>query len=53
MNNLKEIRSFFGRLRGNHSERYTHVTESKLYECIKCKQIFQTKQQGESHECTV
>jgi len=51
MSYLKEINTFFGRLRGLHGDRSTYIVQSKLYECINCKKFFETKQQGNSHEC--
>lgn len=51
MDRLKVIRTFFGRLYGTHGRKYTTTTESRAYECIKCRQVFLNKQQGIRHEC--
>jgi predicted nucleotidyltransferase len=49
---LEAIRTFFGRVRGQHREKETVVVEGQLWRCTKCKMIFVTKSAGEQHECS-
>jgi hypothetical protein len=49
---LEAIRTFFGRVRGQHAEKQTVVVEGQLWRCTKCKLIFITKSAGEQHECS-
>ena len=48
---LEAIRTFFGRVRGQHTEKETVVVEGQLWRCTKCKLIFITKSAGEQHKC--
>ena len=48
---LEKIRTFFGRVRGQHREKETVVVEGKLWRCTQCKMIFITKTAGEQHQC--
>jgi len=48
---IEMIRTFFGRVRGQHREKKTVVVEGQLWRCTKCHLIFLTKKQGESHIC--
>lgn len=49
---LEAIRTFFGRVRGQHPEKETVVVEGRMWRCTKCKLIFITKSAGEKHECS-
>jgi hypothetical protein len=49
---LEAIRTFFGRVRGQHAEKQTIVVEGQLYRCTKCKMIFLNRVAGEQHECS-
>ena len=48
---LEKIRTFFGRVRGQHREKETVVVEGQLWRCTQCKMIFITKTAGEQHQC--
>lgn len=48
---LEAIRTFFGKLRGEHGNRKTVVQEGMLYKCTKCHLIFTTRTAGEQHDC--
>jgi Zn-finger protein len=48
---LEAIRTFFGRLRGEHGERKTVVQEGLVWRCSNCYLIFTTKLAGEQHDC--
>jgi hypothetical protein len=49
---IEAIRTFFGRVRGQHADKQTVVVEGQLWRCTKCKLIFITKSAGEKHECS-
>jgi len=49
---IEAIRTFFGRVRGQHREKETVVVEGRMWRCTKCKLIFVTKSAGEQHECS-
>ena len=49
---LEKIKTFFGRVRGQHAEKRTIVVEGELYRCTKCKMIFLNRVAGEQHECS-
>lgn len=48
---IEAIRTFFGRLRGVHSDRKVIVEEGRLWHCTKCRLLFVTKQEAEKHKC--
>lgn len=48
---LERIRTFFGKVRGQHAHKKTIVEEGTLYRCTKCHLIFTTKSAGEQHDC--
>jgi hypothetical protein len=48
---LEKIRTFFGRIIGQHHEKKTVVVEGELWRCTKCHLIFLNKKQGENHTC--
>lgn len=48
---LEAIRTFFGRVRGQHREKETVIVEGQLWRCTKCHLIFTTKSAGEQHDC--
>ena len=49
---LEAIRTFWGKVRGQHEQKRTIVVEGQLWRCTKCKMIFVSKEGGESHECS-
>jgi predicted nucleotidyltransferase len=49
---IETIRTFFGKVRGQHENKRTIVVEGELWRCTKCKMIFLNKQAGEQHECS-
>jgi len=48
---LEAIRTFWGKLRGQHGERSTIVEQGFVYRCTKCQLIFLTRTAGEDHKC--
>lgn len=48
---LERIRTFFGKVYGQHAHKKTIVEQGTLYRCTKCHLIFTTKQAGEQHDC--
>ena len=48
---IEAIRTFFGRVRGQHREKETVVVEGQLWRCTQCQMIFITKSAGEQHKC--
>ena len=48
---IEKIRTFFGRLRGQHGGRRTVVEEGQLWRCTKCKMIFLNKRIADEHLC--
>jgi hypothetical protein len=48
---LEMIRTFFGRVRGQHREKETVVVEGQLWRCTQCQMIFLNKTAGEQHQC--
>lgn len=48
---IEAIRTFWGKLRGQHGERSTIVEQGFVYRCTKCQLIFLTRTAGEQHEC--
>lgn len=48
---LEMIKTFFGKVRGQHQEKRTIVVEGELWLCTECKMIFLSKQAGEQHTC--
>ena len=46
---LEEIKTFFGRMRGFHSQRKVIVEQGLLWKCTKCGLIFLNKREGENH----
>lgn len=48
---LEKIRTFFGRLRGDHGNRRVIVEEGQLWRCTKCALIFLAKKEGDKHVC--
>jgi hypothetical protein len=47
---IETIRTFFGKVRGQHQEKKTVVIEGQLWRCTKCHFIFLTKEEGEKHD---
>lgn len=48
---IEAIKTFFGKLRGQHGEKRTVVEEGLLYRCTKCHLIFITKLAADKHLC--
>lgn len=48
---IETIRTFVGKLRGEHGERRTIVEQGLVYRCTKCQLIFLTRTAGEKHKC--
>lgn len=48
---IEAIRTFWGKLRGQHGERSTIVEQGFVYRCTKCQLIFLTRTAGEDHKC--
>jgi len=48
---LEKIRTFFGKIRGQHAEKETVVIQSELWHCTDCKLIFLNKKEAEKHKC--
>lgn len=49
---IEAIRTFFGKLRGEHGSRQTIVQQGTIWRCTKCNIIFTIKSAGEQHECS-
>jgi predicted nucleotidyltransferase len=49
---IEAIRTFFGRIVGQHQDKRTVVVEGQLWRCTKCKMIFVTKSAADKHECS-
>ena len=48
---LEKIRTFFGKIRGQHAEKRTIVVSGDLWRCTECKMLFLNKVVGEQHLC--
>ena len=48
---LEKIRTFFGKVRGQHEEKRTIVVEGSLWRCTRCNLIFLNPVAGEQHDC--
>jgi len=48
---IEAIKTFFGKLRGQHGAKRTVVEEGQLYRCTKCHLIFTTKSAANEHPC--
>ena len=48
---LEAIRTFVGKLRGQHGERSTIVEQGFVWRCTRCNMIFLTRTTGEQHPC--
>jgi hypothetical protein len=46
---LEPIRAFFGRVKGLHPYTKTVVSESTMWRCKVCGDIFKTKEEGNIH----
>jgi hypothetical protein len=46
---LEPIRAFFGRVKGLHPDTKTVVSESTMWRCVVCGNIFRTKEEGNIH----
>ena len=48
---LEAIRTFWGKVRGEHGARKTIVEQGLVYRCTQCQLLFLTKSAGEQHQC--
>ena len=48
---IEMIRTFFGKLRGQHGAKRTVVEEGNLWRCTDCKMVFVTATAAKSHPC--
>jgi len=48
---IETIKTFFGKLRGQHGAKRTVVEEGKLWRCTDCKMVFIAKSAAEDHTC--
>lgn len=46
---LEPIRAFFGRIKGLHPNAMTVVSESTMWRCKVCGNIFNSKEEGNIH----
>jgi hypothetical protein len=46
---IEAVRTFFGKLRGEHGSRKTIVEQGTLWHCTKCKMVFVTREGAEGH----
>ena len=49
---IEAIRTFWGKLRGEHGNRQTVVQQGTMWRCTKCNMIFTIKLAGEQHGCS-
>jgi len=49
---IETIRTFFGKLRGQHQNKETVIVEGKLWRCTDCKTLFMTEHAAKDHACT-
>ena len=50
---IEMIRTFFGRIVGQHQAKRTVVVEGNAWRCTKCHLVFLTKEAASKHECVV
>jgi len=48
---IEAIKTFFGKLRGQHGAKWAVIEEGLLYRCTKCHLIFTTKSAASEHAC--
>jgi len=48
---LEAIRTFVGKLRGQHGERSTIVEQGFVWRCTECNHVFLTRTTAEQHPC--
>ena len=48
---LEAIRTFFGRVYGQHQDKETIVAQGTAWYCTECKLVFVTKSAGDQHSC--
>ena len=48
---LERIRTFFGKVYGQHANKTTIVEQGSAWYCTECKLVFLTKQAGDQHSC--
>jgi len=48
---LKRIRTFFGKVYGQHANKTTIVEQGSAWYCTECKLVFITKMAGAQHSC--
>jgi len=49
---IEMIRTFFGKLRGQHGAKQTIVEEDRLWRCTDCKMVFLMADAAKRHVCT-
>lgn len=48
---IEKIRTFFGKVRGQHENKRTVVVESVAWYCAKCKQVWLDRDEAYFHTC--
>jgi len=48
---IERIRTFFGRVYGQHTYKKTIVAKGTAWYCTECKLVFVTKLAGDQHSC--
>jgi len=48
---LERIRTFFGKVRGQHAHKTTIVEQGSAWYCTDCRLVFITKVAGDKHSC--
>ena len=48
---LERIRTFFGKVYGQHANKTTIVEQGSAWYCTECRLVFVTKRAGDQHSC--
>ena len=48
---LERIRTFFGKVYGQHANKTTIVEQGSAWYCTECKLVFLTESAGNQHSC--
>jgi len=48
---IEQIRTFFGKEKGQHPNKTTIVAQGSAWYCTDCRLVFITKPAGEKHSC--
>jgi hypothetical protein len=48
---LERIRTFFGKVYGQHAQKTTVVAQGSAWYCTECRLVFVTKAAGDQHSC--